>query len=48
MRWLLGFRRESSAKPPVFPKKLSDEEKVAMFRKIVEEMLHFFVGSGLI
>lgn len=44
----VGFPARIVGKAPVFPKKISDEEKVAMFRKIVEEMLHFFVGSGLI
>jgi acetyltransferase-like isoleucine patch superfamily enzyme len=34
-------------RPPVFPKKVSDEEKVGMFRKIIAEMIQFFVGSGL-
>jgi acetyltransferase-like isoleucine patch superfamily enzyme len=43
----LGFPARVVAGPPAFPKKLSSEEKVEMFRRIVAEMIHVFVGSGL-
>jgi acetyltransferase-like isoleucine patch superfamily enzyme len=43
----VGYPARIVGKAPVFPRKVSDEEKVAMFRNIVEEMIHFFVGSGL-
>jgi acetyltransferase-like isoleucine patch superfamily enzyme len=35
------------AGPPAFPKKVSSDEKVEMFRRIVAEMIQVFVGSGL-
>jgi acetyltransferase-like isoleucine patch superfamily enzyme len=43
----VGYPARIVGKAPVFPKKVSDEEKVTMFREIVAEMVHFFVGSGL-
>lgn len=43
----VGFPARVVGKPPVFPKTLSDDEKVVMFRSIVAEMIQFFVGSGL-
>lgn len=43
----VGFPARIVGKAPVFPKILSDEQKVEMFRGIVGEMVHFFVGSGL-
>jgi acetyltransferase-like isoleucine patch superfamily enzyme len=43
----VGYPARIVGKAPVFPKTVSDEEKVVMFRGIVEEMIHFFVGSGL-
>jgi hypothetical protein len=43
----VGYPARIVGKAPVFPKKVSDEEKVTMFRDIVAEMAHFFVGSGL-
>jgi len=43
----VGYPARIVGKAPVFPKQVSDEEKVAIFRKIVAEMIHFFVGSGL-
>jgi acetyltransferase-like isoleucine patch superfamily enzyme len=44
----VGFPARIVGKAPVFPKKLSDEEKVTMFRNIVSEMIRFLVGSGLV
>ena len=43
----VGFPARIVGKPPVFPKKVSDEEKVEMFGKIVSEMIEYFSGSGL-
>jgi acetyltransferase-like isoleucine patch superfamily enzyme len=43
----VGYPARIVGKAPVFPKQVSDEEKVAMFRSIVTEMIHFFVGSDL-
>jgi hypothetical protein len=43
----VGFPARIVGKAPVFPKKLSDEEKETMFRDIVTEMAQFFLGSGL-
>jgi acetyltransferase-like isoleucine patch superfamily enzyme len=43
----VGYPARIVGKPPVFPKTVSDEEKVEMFRSIVAEMIQFFVGSGL-
>ena len=43
----VGYPARIVGKAPVFPKTISDPEKVLMFRKIVAEMLHFFAGSGL-
>lgn len=43
----VGFPARIVGKAPVFPKRVSDEEKVEMFRRIIAEMIHFFVGSGL-
>jgi acetyltransferase-like isoleucine patch superfamily enzyme len=42
-----GFPAKIVGRLPVFPKQLSDQEKVEMFRHIVEEMVRFFIGSGL-
>lgn len=42
-----GFPAKIVGRPPVFPKPLSAQEKVEMFRHIVEEMIRFFLGSGL-
>jgi acetyltransferase-like isoleucine patch superfamily enzyme len=44
----VGFPARIVGKAPVFPKKLSDEEKMKLFRSIVSEMTHFFAGSGLV
>jgi acetyltransferase-like isoleucine patch superfamily enzyme len=43
----VGYPARIVGKAPVFPKTVSDEEKVAMFREIVAEMIQFLVGSGL-
>lgn len=43
----VGFPARIVGRPPVFPKKVSDEEKVESFRKIVSEMIDYFIGSGL-
>src|SRR5262249_18703721 len=42
-----GFPAKIVGKAPVFPKTVSNEEKVEMLRRIVAEMIRFFVGSGL-
>lgn len=43
----VGYPARIIGKPPVFPKTVSDEEKVVMFRSIFREMIQFFIGSGL-
>jgi acetyltransferase-like isoleucine patch superfamily enzyme len=43
----VGFPARVVAGPPAFPRKVSYDEKVEMFRRIVAEMIHFLVGSGL-
>src|SRR5665213_943281 len=43
----VGYPARIVGKAPVFPREVSDDEKVVMFRRIVAEMTHFFVGSGL-
>jgi acetyltransferase-like isoleucine patch superfamily enzyme len=43
----VGFPARIVGKPPVFPRPVSDEEKIAMFRKISAEMIEFLIGSGL-
>jgi len=43
----IGFPAKIVGKAPIFPKKLSDEEKIKMFQRINAEMLQYFVGSGL-
>jgi len=43
----VGFPAKIVGKAPVFPKRVSDDEKAAMFRKIFAEMIQFFVLSGL-
>jgi len=42
----VGFPARIVGRPPVFPKPVSDEEKVEMFRKIVKEMADFLIASG--
>jgi acetyltransferase-like isoleucine patch superfamily enzyme len=43
----IGYPARVVSKAPDFPKEVTDEEKVRMFRNIVDEMSHFFAGSGL-
>ncbi len=43
----VGYPARIVGKPPVFPREVSPEEKVTMFRNITEEMVRFFAGSGL-
>jgi acetyltransferase-like isoleucine patch superfamily enzyme len=43
----VGFPAKIVGRAPVFPKKLSDEEKVKMFQGVTAEMIQYFVGSGL-
>jgi hypothetical protein len=44
----VGYPARIVGKAPVFPRLVSDEEKVALFRRIVAEMVRFFAGSGLV
>ncbi len=43
----VGFPARVVSKAPEFPQTISEEKKIEMFRHIVEEMIEFFVGSGL-
>src|SRR5271154_2872242 len=43
----VGYPARVVGKAPVFPKVVSDPEKVQMFRNIVGEMVQFLIGSGL-
>jgi acetyltransferase-like isoleucine patch superfamily enzyme len=43
----IGFPARVISKYPPFPKELSDQEKVVIFRNIVREMTRFFNASGL-
>ena len=43
----VGFPARVVSKAPDFPREVSEVEKVAMFDRIVDEMLTFFSGSGL-
>jgi acetyltransferase-like isoleucine patch superfamily enzyme len=43
----VGFPARIVGKPPVFPKQVSDEEKVELFRKIVAEMIQYLIASGV-
>jgi acetyltransferase-like isoleucine patch superfamily enzyme len=43
----VGFPARIVGKAPVFPKTVTDEEKVTMFQNIVAELIQFLVGSGL-
>lgn len=43
----VGYPARIVGKAPVFPRALSEEDKVSMFRKTVVEMIRFFTGSGL-
>jgi acetyltransferase-like isoleucine patch superfamily enzyme len=42
-----GIPARIVGRPPVFPRQVSDEEKLEMFRSIVQEMIQFLVASGL-
>lgn len=43
----VGFPARVVSKAPDFPKEISDVQKSEIFRKIVDEMIRFFIGSGL-
>ena len=43
----VGFPARVISKAPDFPKHLSDTDKLELFRKIVAEMMQFFMDSGL-
>jgi acetyltransferase-like isoleucine patch superfamily enzyme len=43
----VGFPARVISKAPEFPKQVSDEQKIEIFRSIVDEMISFFVASGL-
>jgi len=42
----VGYPARIVGKPPVFPKTVTDEEKLEIFKKIVAEMAEFLAGSG--
>ena len=43
----VGFPARVVSKSPEFPKELSENDKVDIFRNIIAEMIQFFIGSGL-
>jgi hypothetical protein len=43
----IGFPARVVAKPPDFPITLTDEQKIEMFRRMVAEMIRYFVDCGL-
>jgi hypothetical protein len=43
----LGFPARIIARAPDFPKPVTEDDKLAMFRNIVSEMVGYFVGSEL-
>jgi acetyltransferase-like isoleucine patch superfamily enzyme len=43
----VGFPARIVGKAPVFPRNVSHEEKIDMFRNVVSEMLHYFASSDL-
>jgi acetyltransferase-like isoleucine patch superfamily enzyme len=43
----VGFPARVVSKAPEFPKEISDAEKVIIFGAIVEEMIRYFIDSGL-
>lgn len=43
----VGFPARIVGKAPVFPRAISDQEKIQMFRHIVAEMVEYFAGYGL-
>jgi acetyltransferase-like isoleucine patch superfamily enzyme len=42
----VGFPARIVGKPPVFPKTVTDEQKVAMFQNILRDFVQHLVGSG--
>jgi acetyltransferase-like isoleucine patch superfamily enzyme len=42
----VGFPARIVGKPPVFPKPVSDQDKVAMFQNILRDLLQYLAGSG--
>ncbi len=44
----VGFPARIVGKAPVFPRTVSDEQKVQMLRDIVAEMIQYLAGSGLV
>jgi acetyltransferase-like isoleucine patch superfamily enzyme len=42
-----GFPARVISKPPDFPKQINDEQKVALLKHLVDEMITYFSGSGL-
>ncbi|HWB54807.1 MAG TPA: hypothetical protein VG722_11465, partial [Tepidisphaeraceae bacterium] len=43
-----GFPARIVGKPPVFPKAVSDSDKIVMFRNIVAEMIQYLADSGIV
>jgi acetyltransferase-like isoleucine patch superfamily enzyme len=43
-----GFPAKVINKPPDFPKHVTDEQKIELLKKIVDEMIGYFIGSGLL
>jgi acetyltransferase-like isoleucine patch superfamily enzyme len=43
----VGFPARVISKAPEYPREVSDEEKIGIFRNIVDEMIRFFIASGL-
>jgi acetyltransferase-like isoleucine patch superfamily enzyme len=43
-----GFPARVISKPPDFPKQVNDEQKIALLKHIVDEMIRYFSGSGLV
>jgi acetyltransferase-like isoleucine patch superfamily enzyme len=43
----IGFPARVVAKAPEFPQTLTDEQKIEMFRRMVAEMIKYFVDCGL-
>lgn len=44
----VGYPARVVSKAPHFPVDVSDEQRLTMFRNIVDEMIRFFNGSGLV
>jgi acetyltransferase-like isoleucine patch superfamily enzyme len=43
----MGYPARVIGQAPTFPKQLSDEERVELFRNIIKDMIHCFSGWGL-